>query len=138
MFKMQGPFRKALAFLRRKKSLQASIGSNGFKTLLACAIVLSAIRLVFESPQKDGILIYVPVNQAIVKNLGDFATCMTRVKPILRGQRFYRRVDLLILTNGDRDMDRQGADAVQNAIRVLRKGVPQISKVRLLVILMPA
>lgn len=132
---MLGPARKDLAFFRRKKGFRTAIGAPGIKTLLACAILISACIHVFVAPKENGILIYVPVHQASVKKLGDFATCMTQATPVLHDQRFRKRVDLLIMTNGDHELDESDADSVQSAMRSLSKWVPQISRVRLFLML---
>jgi len=130
MFAMQRAYRKAQVFIRHKKSVRVAFGAPGIiKTLLACVIVLSTLKYAFQS-QEDGILIYVPVHQASVKNLVDFASCMTRARPVLRGEKSRRRVDLLIVTNGDHHMDQKGAEDVQRALRSLKHGIPQIARVR--------
>ena len=128
---MQGLIRRALTLFRRKHVLHNC--TSQFKTLLACALV-SSLRLALQSPQEGGILIYVPVHQASISSLGNFVSCMTSAKPVLRGQQLDKRIDLLIMTNDDRELDKEGAGAVKSAMRLLKRGLPQISKVRSIVL----
>lgn len=123
---MKGPFRKARASFRRTKRLPTSL-----QAFLACAIVVLAAKLWLRSSKEDGILIYVPVHHKSIANLWDFASCMTQAKPVVDNS-FRTRVDVLIVTNGDRELNEKDADDVQRAIRLLKKGLRRwaVSKVR--------
>jgi hypothetical protein len=126
---MRGPTRKAI--LACEKRFRAAISAPGLQILIACAIVASGLQALLQSAENDGILIYVPVHQSSIYILGAFASCMTQARPVLQGERFMKRVDLLITTNGDHRMDQNAVDALQSALRLLKKGLPQISRVRL-------
>lgn len=126
---MHSPRRNAVPFIRRKTRVIKSSLTTGTKTLLASVTFVSALLIACHAPQERGILIYVPVHQASVKDLGDFATCMTQIKPVFQWDRFEKRVDLLIVTNGNRELNTRDGEAVRRSMRMLAKQLPQISRV---------
>ena len=131
--------RQLAHFTAWPSQLIAFLQDQGRKLVLptiACLVITLTIVGTVSKPAHlsaqtgPSILVYLPIHYTSLPTLDGFLSCMSHKLAVRDVAAFGARVDLLILTNGDRDLDDGERIKAQGSLASLKLLVPQFDKAK--------